>query len=176
MIRNDCTWFRVIVASNNNNNNNSTNFVSANFVVPILSVVSVVPVVSFAYSISRYFVSSISRYFVKNPGVRPIGVGEVVRRIIAKAVLSIIRPDIQRAAGPLRLCAGQSSGVEAAIHSMRTVFSNVNSEGFLLVDASNAFNSLNRAVALQNIQYICPAFSTILTLIVFQYHYMLMVM
>ena len=32
----------------------------------------------------------------KNPGVRPIGVGEVVRRIIAKAVLSIIGPDIQR--------------------------------------------------------------------------------
>ena len=85
-----------------------------------------------------------------------------MRRIIAKAVLSIIRPDIQRAAGPLQLCAGQSSGVEAAIHSMRTVFSNVNSEGCLLVDASNAFNSLNRAVALQNIQYICPAFSSIL--------------
>ena len=59
----------------------------------------------------------------KNPGVRPIGVGEVVRRIIAKAVLSIIGPDIQRAAGPLQFCAGQSSGVEAAIHCMRTVFS-----------------------------------------------------
>jgi len=98
----------------------------------------------------------------KNPGVRPIGVGEVVRRIIAKAVLSIIRPDILRAAGPLQLCAGQTCGVEAAIHSMRTIFNDENSEGFLLVDASNAFNSLNRAVALQNIQYTCPAFSTIL--------------
>ena len=37
----------------------------------------------------------------KNPGVRPIGVGEVVRRIIAKAVLSIIGLDIQQAAGSL---------------------------------------------------------------------------
>ena len=98
----------------------------------------------------------------KNPGVRPIGVGEVVRRIIAKAVLSIIGPDIQRAAGPLQLCAGQTCGVEAAIHSMRSIFDDEKSEGFLLVDARNAFNSLNRAVALQNIQYTCPAFSTIL--------------
>ena len=30
------------------------------------------------------------------------------------------------------------------------------------MDASNAFNSLNRAVSLQNIQCTCPAFSTIL--------------
>jgi len=45
---------------------------------------------------------------------------------------------------------------------------------FLLVDASNAFNSLNRAVALQNIHYTCPAFSTIL--INTYRHYMLMVM
>ena len=58
----------------------------------------------------------------KNPGVRPIGVGEVVRRIIAKAVLPIIRSDIQRAAGPLQFCASQTSGVEAAIHSMRKIF------------------------------------------------------
>jgi len=37
----------------------------------------------------------------KNPGVRPIDVGEVVQRIIA---LSIIRSEIQCAAGPIQLC------------------------------------------------------------------------
>ena len=36
----------------------------------------------------------------KNPGVRPISVGEVVRCIIAKAVLSVVGTDIQQAAGP----------------------------------------------------------------------------
>ena len=49
----------------------------------------------------------------KNLGVQPIGVGEVVRRIIAKAALSIIRSDIQHTAGPIQLCAGQISGVES---------------------------------------------------------------
>ena len=42
------------------------------------------------------------------------------------------------------------------------IFTDEASEGFLLVDASDAFNSLNRAVVLQNIQYTCPASSTIL--------------
>lgn len=38
----------------------------------------------------------------KNPGVRPIGITEMVRRIIAKAILSITRLDILEAAGPLQ--------------------------------------------------------------------------
>ena len=35
----------------------------------------------------------------KNPGVRPIGVGEVLRRIVGKAVMRIARQDLQCAAG-----------------------------------------------------------------------------
>ena len=34
----------------------------------------------------------------KCPGVRPIGIGEVVRQIIVKAVLSIVKLDILEAA------------------------------------------------------------------------------
>ena len=67
-----------------------------------------------------------------------------------------------RAAGPIQLCAGQMSGVEAAIHSMRAMFSTDHTEGMLLVDASNTFNSLNRNVALHNIQHICLAFFSLL--------------
>ncbi len=48
----------------------------------------------------------------KNPGVRPIGIGETPRRIIAKAVIRYLREDIQSAAGSLQLCAGQESGCE----------------------------------------------------------------
>ena len=98
----------------------------------------------------------------KNPGVRPIGVGETVRRLIAKVVLSVLYNDIQSAAGSLQLCAGQLSGCEAAVHSMRKLFSSSDVEGVLLVDASNAFNSLNRQASLHNIQRLCPSFSTIL--------------
>ena len=80
----------------------------------------------------------------KNPGVRPIGIGETVRHLIAKAILSIIHDNIQAAAGPLQLCAGQLSGREVAVHSMRQLDLSPEVEADVLVDASNAFNSLNR--------------------------------
>ena len=86
----------------------------------------------------------------------------MISNIITKADLSIIKSDIQRAAGPIQLCSGKMCGVEAAIHSMRTMFSNNHTEGMLLVDASITFNSLNRNVALQNIQHTSPPFFTLL--------------
>jgi hypothetical protein len=48
-------------------------------------------------------------------GVRPIGVGEVVRRVISKSVMKVVKPDVMSASGSLQLCAGQPSGSEAAI-------------------------------------------------------------
>ena len=45
---------------------------------------------------------------------------------------------------------------------MRHVFKEDGTEAVLLVDASNAFNSLNRQAALHNSQYLCPSLATIL--------------
>ena len=80
----------------------------------------------------------------KNPGVRSIGICETVRHIIAKSVMSMTRLDILEASGSLQLCAGQIAGVEASIHAVRSCFNEESTEGVLLVDATNAFNSLNR--------------------------------
>ena len=98
----------------------------------------------------------------KNPGVRPIGIGEVPRRIIAKVILRMASDDIQAAAGPLQTCAGHKAGCEAAVHAMREIFTFEDTEAILLVDASNAFNTINRQAALHNISVICPAIATIL--------------
>ena len=98
----------------------------------------------------------------KHPGVRPIGVGDTARRIIAKAVLMIVGSDVQEAMGCLQLCGGQISGVEAAIHATRSAFESKECEAALLVDATNAFNALNRQVALHNIRRLCPSIATIL--------------
>ena len=98
----------------------------------------------------------------KNPGVRPIGIGETPRRIIAKAVLTVTRGDIQDTAGSVQLCAGQIAGVEAAVHAVQECFQQDGTEAVLLVDASNAFNSLNRNAALHNNRSLCPSISTML--------------
>ena len=94
----------------------------------------------------------------KNPGVRPIGVGEVLRRIIGKAIMKVLKEDIVQASGTLQTCAGIDSGIEAAVHSMATAFQNESAQAILLVDASNAFNSMNRVRALQTVKDLCPTF------------------
>ena len=73
--------------------------------------------------------------------------------------------DIQCATGSLQLCAGQPSGREAAVHTMKEFFKDDKTKGMVLVDATNAFHSLNRAVALHNIQRLCPSVSTILIIL-----------
>ena len=65
--------------------------------------------------------------------------------------------------GCFQLCAGQCGGCEAAVHAMKKIFDDSDSEGVLLVDASNAFNSLNCHFALLNMYERCPSFATILT-------------
>ena len=75
---------------------------------------------------------------------RRLGIRDTARRIIAKAVLSEAKPDIQEASGCLQMCGGQIAGIEAAVHAVRTAFDSSDTEAVLLVDATNAFNSLNR--------------------------------
>ena len=60
------------------------------------------------------------------------------------------------------MCGGQIAGIEAAVHAVRAAFDSSDTEAVLLVDATNAFNSLNRQVALQNIRRLCPPLATIL--------------
>ena len=93
----------------------------------------------------------------KRSGLRPIG---VLRRIAGKAVMIILKKDVLQAAGSLQLCRGQVTGSEAAIHVMHDVFNDDNTEGILLIDAENAFNSINRKVMPHNLKLICPAIAT----------------
>ena len=93
----------------------------------------------------------------KNPGVRPIGVCETVRRIISKAALNVVKNDILTVVGALQLCAGQDAGCEVAVYSMHAIFDNPKTEAVLLVDATDAFNNFNCHVALRNISMNRPA-------------------
>ena len=98
----------------------------------------------------------------KNPGVRPVGIGEVVRRIAGKAALRVITPDLKRVAGRDQLCVGQRAGIESAIHDLRTSFDSSDEQCLLQIDADNAFNTLNRSLFLKNVEMICPLMKTIL--------------
>ena len=87
----------------------------------------------------------------KCPGIRPIGVGETLRRIIGKAVCFVTRDDVESVCGASQLCAGLQCGIEGAIHAISDMFNeNERDYGILMVDAHNAFNSINRIALLWN--------------------------
>ena len=76
--------------------------------------------------------------------MRPIGVREVLRRIIGKAVMEVVKMDVMKAAGGVQLCAGEEAGAEAAVHAMRAMFEHSATDAILFIDAANAFNNINR--------------------------------
>ena len=78
--------------------------------------------------------------------VRPIGLGEVLRRIMGKCVTKVTKPDVIDAGGSLQVCAGHNSGIEAAIHAIRELFEHDNSDAVLY---GKPF------VAKFNLRYIC---------------------
>ena len=54
------------------------------------------------------------------------------------------------------MCWTAASGSETAVHAMRQIFEEDDTEIILLVDASNAFNSMNRKVMIHNTFILCP--------------------
>ena len=92
------------------------------------------------------------------PGVRPIGIGESLHRIVGKAICSATRLDLAVLCGTDQLCGGIRSGIEGAVHAITDLFEEHRTSGWgvLLVDASNTFNSLNRAALLWNVRILWP--------------------
>ena len=53
-----------------------------------------------------------------------------------QTILFITKGDVQDGAGPLQPCAGQITGIEAAVHFMRDTFQLGDTKALLLVDAT----------------------------------------
>ena len=70
--------------------------------------------------------------------------------------MSVAEKVVVKASSSLQLCAGQKSRSEATIHAMHTIFESDDTDAILLINASNAFNTLNRASALHNIRILRP--------------------
>ena len=81
------------------------------------------------------------------------------RHILGKVILATIGDE---AAGALQVCAGQQAGCEAAVHAMRMIYKDPSNEAVLLIDATNAFNTLNWNVALLNVNKKCPLLAKVL--------------
>ena len=104
----------------------------------------------------------------KTPIVKPIIVGDVLRRIIGRSILRCIQNDLKLLGIPTTM--SRSKMWNHAIHSLRNgrpkrilrKFEKPEVQDILLSDAKNAFNSLNRYLALRNIENMCPSIATAL--------------
>ena len=67
----------------------------------------------------------------KNPGLRPIGVREILCRIIGKVIVSVFKKEAVSSAGSLQVCAGQEAESEAAIHAIEKIFKKESTERYL---------------------------------------------
>ena len=105
----------------------------------------------------------------KCPGVRPIGIGECLRCVLGHMLLALVTKanslvtgwEAQSACNVDQLACGMQSGIEGAVHAMSALYDDHSKEGwgFLLMDAANAFNSVNRAAALRNVRVLWPSCS-----------------
>ena len=58
----------------------------------------------------------------KQPGSRPVGVGETWRRLMAKCLLNVAGTEAKTACGMTQLAGGQEAGIEGIIHAMRVLW------------------------------------------------------
>ena len=93
----------------------------------------------------------------KQPGVIPIRIGEILRRVTGKIVMKLLKRDVLKATGFLQLCARQ----DAAVKRLFMPFMKCSiKKAEVIVDASNAFNTINPEALLHNTKILCPSIST----------------
>lgn len=81
----------------------------------------------------------------KDGNFRPVGISEILRRIITKVVAWEIKLDVKEVTGS-RQCAGLPGACEAAIKGMDELYQQ--GKAVLVLDAEGAYNNLNRRSAL----------------------------
>ena len=104
----------------------------------------------------RAFMSSRLIALDKCPGVRPVGIGDIWRRLFSKCVLALAGEQAKDACGSAQLCAGLEAGIDGAVHAVRALWDEHEEDddwGFLLVDARNAFNEGNRYCLLWTVRH-----------------------
>lgn len=91
----------------------------------------------------------------KAGGVRPIAVGETIRRLVSSLLMSRVSAKAKKHLEPLQLCVATSGGTEAIVHAARKLqisHGHRKSLALLQVDLKNAFNLVSRRAFLAEVR------------------------
>lgn len=93
-----------------------------------------------------YFCGATLIASLKKNGVRPIAIGEVLRRLVSKCLIAATLPQAIECLSLLQLGVGIPRASQTIIHAVNIHLSSPSSEAVkptLLVDFSNTFNSID---------------------------------
>ena len=97
-----------------------------------------------------------------NGSLRPIAIGETIRRLTSKVAVDLITERAREIFEPLQLGVKTPNGCEAIVHAARQWFSrNCSDPGKvdISVDVSNAFKTIHRAAVLRAVRVHFPSLS-----------------
>ena len=104
--------------------------------------------------------ASLSALLKKKGGIRPIAVGEILRRLIANCLAKEANLEATELFQNLQLGVGVKGGAEAIIHSTKISYEKIltssSSSGILQIDFCNAFNSIKRSEMLNAVANSMP--------------------
>jgi hypothetical protein len=92
----------------------------------------------------------------KDGGIRPIAVGNSLRRLVSKTACQLVQEEAKTYLSPNQLGFGVRSGAETAIHAASHYISTNPTHVILKIDFKNAFNCIHRNVFLKEVSSVCP--------------------
>ena len=93
-------------------------------------------------------------------GLRPIAIGETIRRLVSKCCCEATTEDAKVVFGPLQVGEATQGGAEASVHAVRRLaaeFGDDPGKIMLKVDFSNAFNMVDRTEMLAQVYEKLPS-------------------
>ena len=106
----------------------------------------------------RFFGCRLLAFQKPDGGTRPTAIGGTLRRLVVKVACRVFSTDLTNILSPIQMEVGVRGGAEAAIHSARTFcFTMAQSEGFVKLDITNAFNSISRTAVIRSVIELAPA-------------------
>ena len=105
--------------------------------------------------------ASLIAFSKPNGGIRPIAIGNTLRRLVAKAAAYTLKDTLKAKLFPFQLGVSVSGGAEAIVHSVRSYCkSKMESSdpiALLKIDFENAFNTIRRDTFLKTIRNELPS-------------------
>ena len=92
----------------------------------------------------------------RDGGIRPIAVGDLLRRLASKCVAEAVSGKAAALFSPLQHGVGVRNGCEAIVHATRGALDKDGTKFVMQADFINAFNTADRAVALQEVAHHFP--------------------